>query len=214
MKQPGRTIQGLPKGTFTMTDAVLPGFAVPKLDAIRGNWGWFVALGIAMLVLGFVALGNLLVATVASVWVYGILLIAGGVAEIVHAFGVKTWGRMILFLLAGLVYAAAGVVAIMDPLLASAVFSLMLGLMLIAVGVFRILAGIEVKPATGWGWIVAGGAMTAILGVLVTLSWPGSALWVLGMFLGIDLVMQGVAWIALGMQCRAGKNSAATPAKA
>lgn len=197
-----------------MTDAALPGLGMPKLTAIRANWGWFVALGIAMLVLGLIALGDLLVATVASVWFFGILLIVGGIAEIVHAFQVKSWGRMILFLLAGLVYAAAGIIAIVDPLLASAVFSLLLGLALIAVGVFRILAGIQVKPATGWGWLVAGGVMTAILGVLVTLSWPGSALWVLGMFLGIDLVMQGVAWIALGLQSRAAHTTAMTPASA
>lgn len=197
-----------------MTDAAVPGFGMPKLTAIRANWGWFVALGIAMLVLGFIALGDLLVATVASVWFFGILLIVGGIAEIVHAFGVKSWGRMILFMLAGLVYAAAGIIAIADPLLASAVFSLMLGFALIVVGVFRVMAGVEVRPASGWGWLIAGGVMTAVLGVLVTLSWPGSALWVLGMFLGIDLVMQGVAWVALGLQSRAAHTTAAATATA
>lgn len=192
----------------------LSGFGPPKLDAVRANWGWYVALGIAMLVLGFIALGDLLIATIASVWFFGILLIAGGIAEVVHAFQVKTWGRMILFLIAGVLYAAAGVIAIIDPILASAVFSLMLGFMLIVVGVFRVLAGIEVRPAEGWGWLVAGGVMTAILGVLVTISWPGSALWVLGMFLGIDLVMQGVAWVMLGLQCRSANSNAPTKSAA
>jgi uncharacterized membrane protein HdeD (DUF308 family) len=187
-----------------MTDTSMPSFGLPKpkLDAVRANWGWYIALGVAMLVLGVIALGNLMVATVASVWFYGILLIAGGVFEIVQAFRVKTWGRMILFLLAGLLYVAAGIIAMADPLVASTVFTLMLGFALIVVGVFRMFAGFEVRPATGWGWLVAGGVMTTILGALVITNWPGSALWVLGMFLGIDLVMQGVAWIALGMQCR------------
>jgi uncharacterized membrane protein HdeD (DUF308 family) len=192
-----------------MTDAALNRIGMPKLEAIRSNWGWFVALGVAMLVIGFIALGSLVVATVATVWFYGILLIVAGVAEIIHAFRAMTWGKMILELLAGVLYAAAGVICIMNPLLASAVLTLMLGVSLIVVGVFRVMAGFDVKPATGWGWIVAGGVMTVILGILITLSWPGASLWVLGMFLGIDLVMQGVAWIALGLACRKGLPTAA-----
>jgi uncharacterized membrane protein HdeD (DUF308 family) len=192
-----------------MTDAALrPGGLLPKIEAIRANWGWFVALGIAMLVLGVIALGNLVVATVASVWFYGILLIIGGVAEIIHAFRVQTWGKMILELLAGLLYAVAGVICIMNPILASAVLTLMIGVAFIVTGIFRILAGFDLRPATGWGWVVAGGVMTVLLGILIIISWPGAALWVLGMFLGIDFVMQGVAWIALGLACKSGKAAA------
>lgn len=187
-----------------MTDAALSRVGLPKVEAIRSNWGWFVALGVAMLVIGVIALGSLVVATVATVWFYGILLIVAGVAEIIHAFRAMTWGKMILELLAGVLYAAAGVICIMNPLLASAVLTLMLGISLIVVGIFRVMAGFDVKPATGWGWIVAGGVMTVILGILIVVNWPGTTLWVLGMFLGIDLVMQGVAWISLGLACRKG----------
>ena len=197
-----------------MTNAALNTAGMPKLEAIRSNWVWFVALGVAMLVIGVIALGNLVVATVASVWFYGILLIVAGGAEIVHAFRALSWGKMILELLAGVLYAAAGVICIMNPLLASAALTLMLGIALIVVGVFRVMAGFDVKPASGWGWIVAGGVMTVILGILVTISWPGAALWVLGMFLGIDLVMQGVAWVSLGIAARKGLPTTAGTARA
>ncbi|TIR62102.1 MAG: HdeD family acid-resistance protein, partial [Mesorhizobium sp.] len=92
-------------------------------DAIgrtRDKWGWFVALGVLLLIFGGIAFGNLFIATVASVYVVGWLMLMGGVIEIIHAFGVKTWGRFFYWLLSGLLYAVAGFFAFYNPLLASA----------------------------------------------------------------------------------------------
>src|SRR4051794_37000460 len=95
-------------------------------DAIRqtrAKWGWFVVLGVVLLILGGIAFGNLFIATVASVYVVGWLMLMAGVVEIVHAFGVRTWSRFFYWLLSGVLYAVAGFFAFDNPVLASTVLT-------------------------------------------------------------------------------------------
>lgn len=165
----------------------------------RDKWGWFVALGVLLLIFGGIAFGNLFIATVASVYVIGWLMLFAGVVEIIHAFGVKTWARFFYWLLGGLLYAIAGFFAFYNPLLASAVLTFLLAVALVASGVLRAWEGYAHRSEKGWGWIVAAGVITAIAGLLIALRWPFNSLWVLGLFLAIDLVFQGWTFIALGL---------------
>lgn len=166
------------------------------------KWGWFVALGVLLLILGVIALGNLFVATIASVYFIGWLMLLAGVIEIVHAFGVKTWGRFFYWFLAGLIYAIAGFFAFYNPLLASAVLTLLLAAALLATGLLRIWIGIKTWSRSGSGWLVTAGVVTAIAGLLIAFQWPVNSVWVLGLFLAIDLTFQGWALIALGLALR------------
>ena len=170
-----------------------------SIAEVRTKWGWFVALGIAFLVLGVIAFYNVVIATVASVFFVGWLMLIGAVAEIIHAFGVKTWGSFFWWLLSGIVYAVAGIVTLMNPLLASAVLTFILAISLIAGGVLRIWVGIKARPDANWGWVVAGGVLTLLLGAIIAIGWPVNSLWILGMFLAIDLIFQGWSYIAFGL---------------
>ena len=169
------------------------------IGATRDKWGWFVALGVLLLIFGGIAFGNLFIATVASVYLIGWLMLMAGAVEIIHAFGVKTWGRFFYWLLSGLLYAFAGFFAFYNPLLASAVLTFLLAVALVASGVLRAWEGYAHRSEKGWGWIVAAGVITAIAGLLIALRWPFNSLWVLGLFLAIDLVFQGWTFIALGL---------------
>lgn len=168
----------------------------------REKWYLFVALGVALLIVGLLAFGNVFAATLASIYYIGALMLIGGVGEIIHAFSVQHWSGFFGWLLSGIAYAVAGVLAFTNPLLASSIMTLLLAISLIVSGAFRIWIGFEARPASIWGWIVAGGVLTLLTGVAVALAWPGSSLWVLGLILAIDLTMQGIAAIAFGMQVR------------
>src|SRR5690606_1143246 len=118
----------------------------------RSGWGWWVALGVLLLIAGLLALGNLLIATAASVFFVGAMMIVGGIAEIVFAFSYwGRWGRFIMWLLLGALYLAAGVVTFRNPALATAVLTLVLAASLVAVGILKIGAGIASRPAEGPG---------------------------------------------------------------
>lgn len=177
-----------------------------QIGELRSKWGWFVGLGIVMLVVGTMALGNLLVATVVSVYLVGFMMLIAGGFEIAHSFGVKSWGGFFLWLLGGLLYAVAGIIAFNNPLLASSVLTLLLAASLIASGVARAWIGYKHWSHNGSGWIIAAALITVLCGIVIAIGWPTNSLWVLGMFLSIDLIFQGWTCIALGLALKSGKQ--------
>lgn len=110
------------------------------LSEVRAKWGWFVALGVVLLVFGGIAASNLFMATVASVYYVGMLMIVGGAVHLAHAFQVKAWRETISWALSALLYLAAGVLAFVNPVLTSAVLTLLMAAALLVAGVFRIFA--------------------------------------------------------------------------
>ena len=169
------------------------------LEPLRSKWGWIVALGIVYVVAGFIALGSVVTATVASVFVVGIMMLVAGVAEVINAFQVKTWGRFLLWLLLGVLYIVAGFLTFENPLLAAALLTLLLGAALVASGIMRIGLGFGMKEATPWIWVALSGLITFLLGLVILAHWPVASLYVLGILLGIDLILAGAGWIGTGL---------------
>jgi uncharacterized membrane protein HdeD (DUF308 family) len=169
---------------------------------LRAKWGWFVALGAALLIVGVIALLNTLLATVASIYTIAAMMLVAGVMQVFHSVGVRTWSSFFLWLLAGLVYVLGAVAALFNPLLASAVLTLVLAGFLVAGGAIRIMAGLQAKSDRNWGWIIFSGALTLVAGLVIAVGWPTSSLWVLGTFLAVDLIFQGWAMLAFGLALR------------
>lgn len=167
---------------------------------IRDKWGWFLVLGIAFLALGAIAAGNLIYAMVAAVLYVGALMTCAGIAQLLHAMRVRSWGGSLLWLASGLFYAAAGMAAFINPMLASITLTLLLAVLTIAAGLVRLLLGFRARPAKGWGWIVASGAVTTFAGLAFVIGWPVNSVWLLGLFLAIDLMFQGLTLIGFACQ--------------
>jgi uncharacterized membrane protein HdeD (DUF308 family) len=172
------------------------------LAPLRPKWGWIVALGVVYVVAGFIALGSVVAATVATVYVVGIMMIIAGVVEAVSAFQLKSWGRFLFWLALGVLYIVAGFLAFDNPLLTAVWLTLFLGAALVASGLVRIYLGFSMRAGSPWVWIVISGLITLVLGVIILAHWPVSSLWTLGIFLGVDLVFAGATWIGLGLGLR------------
>ncbi len=162
-----------------------------EFAAIRAKWGWFLALGVIFITLGVAAVGNLLLATIATVYYVGVLISVSGVIHVIHSFQVKNWGGFFLWILSGVFYTAAGVVSFIDPLLVSSPLTLALALFFALAGLSRFWLGLRSRSQHGWGWIVVSGVATMIAGLVFVLSWPLNSLWLLGLILSIDLIFQG-----------------------
>ena len=180
------------------SDTLINPQAGSELAPLRAKWGWIVALGVVYVIAGFIALGSVVMATVASVFVVGVMMIIAGVAEVFSAFQIKSWGKFLLWVLLGALYIVAGFVTFENPLLAAALLTLILGVSLVASGIMRIILAFSMKQETPWIWIVLSGVITLLLGLLILAHWPVSSLYILGLFLGIDLIMAGAGWIGLG----------------
>ncbi len=171
-------------------------------SSVQSKWGWFVALGVLLVVCSLAAFANLFVATVVSVFYVGVLMLVGGIIYLIHAFQVRGWDQILSWALSGLLYTLAGILTFINPLLASAAFTLLLAVALVIAGVFRIWVGARLKPVKGWGWILFGGIVTMLAGFVIALGWPVNSLWILGLFLAIDLLFQGVTLLAFGLGIR------------
>jgi len=131
-------------------------------------------------------------------------MIIAGVAEVFSAFQVKSWANSCSGPARAL-YIIAGCVTFENPLLAAALLTLILGASLVASGIMRIILAFSMKQETPWIWILLSGVITLLLGLLILAHWPVSSLYILGLFLGIDLIMAGAGWIGLGFGLHRGR---------
>jgi len=184
----------------SMSEAVKPTAA--GLEPLRAKCGWIIALGVIYTIAGIIALGSVMMATVATVYFVGIMMIIAGVAEVINAFQIKTWGRFLVWLLLGALYIVAGFAAFANPLLAAVFLTLLLAFALIVSGATRIVLAFAMKGAAPWLWVALSGVITLVLGLMILAKWPVSSLYVLGLFLGIDLIMAGASWIGIGLGLR------------
>jgi uncharacterized membrane protein HdeD (DUF308 family) len=171
------------------------------LDALRGNWFWFVLLGVALIVLGSVALGSVAVASLATAVTFGVLILLGGIGETVGAFWCRGWSGFFLHLLSGVLSIVIGVLFLRAPVGAVLALTLLVACFLLVGGIFKIVAALSYR-FSAWGWPLVSGVIDVILGVMIWQEWPASALWVIGLFVGINLVFRGFNWIAFGLALR------------
>jgi uncharacterized membrane protein HdeD (DUF308 family) len=172
-----------------------------ELNALRGNWFWFVLLGVALVVLGTIALSSAVIASLAAAVAIGTLLVVGGAAEGVGAFWCRGWSGFFLELLSGVLSIVVGLLFLRAPFGALAALTLLVACFLMVGGIFKIVSALVYKLAT-CGWSLLSGVIDVILGVMIWQQWPASALWVIGLFVGINLLFRGFHWIALGMALR------------
>jgi uncharacterized membrane protein HdeD (DUF308 family) len=172
-------------------------------------WVWFLCLGILLVVVGAVAISYAVLATLTTVLLFGYLLLAGGVVEVVNAFISGSWKGMFLHLLSGFLHVVLGMFMIERPERAAEILTLILAVAFLIGGVVRSAGALRVRFA-GWNWVLLNGVVTFILGVLIWREWPESAYWVIGLFAGIDMIFNGWSWVMLGLMVK----SAAPPAHA
>lgn len=166
---------------------------------LKKNWKWFITIGIILIVLGFFALSYQFVATVFSVYFIGTLLFIAGIVQAAHSFKLKGFGQSALWAVMGVLYIIFGIFSFTQPVATSAAITLIISFLLIASGLTQIINAFNNKGFPKWGWWLFSGIITFILGLMIVAGWPTNSLWVLGMFLGIDLVFQGWAYVAIGL---------------
>lgn len=180
---------------------------------LKKNWGWLLALGIVSILLGTIGLYMTFGLTLATVLFFGALILVGGLLQLVHSFSATGWKSILAHVLIALLYIAAGILIIKDPVLASSVLTLVLAGILIAVGVIRISMAFQLKKAaSGWYWPLLSGIVSILLGGMIVLQWPVSGLWVIGLFVAIELIVNGWSYVFVALAAR--KAGRAEPAAA
>jgi uncharacterized membrane protein HdeD (DUF308 family) len=173
------------------------------LSALNNNWRWFLAWGIILVLLGMLAIATAAFTTVISMIFLGFLLFAAGVVIIMDTFHFwwHHWKGFFTHSLVGVLYALLGLMIMFGPIPAAVSITLILGVIFVIVGVFRIFNAFTLK-LPGWGWNVLNGLVTLALGTLIIAQWPVSGLYIIGLFIGIDLLLVGWTYIMISMFAR------------
>lgn len=169
-----------------------------ELEAIKGNWGWILALGIVLIVVGTAAVAMPFAGSLASIAFLGALLVMGGIAQLVGAFWARDWSGFFLTLLMGVLYLVMGAMFFRHPGDALIVVTLLLACAFIAGGLFRIIGSLMFRFPY-WGWTLAGGTINLLLGIYIYSQWPFDSFFIPGLFVGIDLIFTGWTWIVLAL---------------
>jgi uncharacterized membrane protein HdeD (DUF308 family) len=180
------------------------------MAAIADNWGWFLALGIVLIVLGLLAIVSPLSMTFAAEQFFGWLILFGGLIQAVVSWRAKSWGGFVVELLIGLFYVLGGIALVSNPLTGIFTLTLVLIVLFIADGIFQTALAIRLRPTPGWGWMLASGVASLLVGMMIWAQLPSSALWAIGLLVGIKLIVNGWNFVTMaltGQQVKEAKAS-------
>lgn len=166
-------------------------------ENLQRHRGWFTFLGMVMIGLGILAIALPFAATFAIERLVGWLFLAGGVVTMVYAFRALIWGRFTFNFLSGIIYFAFGLVLLAYPLTGVLTLTLLLAVFFLVHGLVRIFQAAGLKPTANWGWVLFSGVVSLFLGFLIWAGMPSTAIWAIGVLVGIDLIVSGTAAIML-----------------
>ena len=178
-------------------------------NQLHADRKWYLLLGTLLVIFGLVLLAALPFATLSAVLLFGVLMMLGGILHFVAAFMVFKGGTRWLWALFGVLYLAAGYFAFTTSVITAVVLTSFLAIALIIAGVIRTANAFILRPISGWGWVLFSGILTLLTGVLI-LSSPDSPFWVLGMFLAIDILFQGINYLTLASAIKQLPHSSTT----
>jgi uncharacterized membrane protein HdeD (DUF308 family) len=182
---------------------------MPVLGDLVHNWGWLLAQGILLVVLGTIGLGMTIWLTLASVFIFGVFLVIGGGVQIFQTFKYKGWASILWHAIIAVLYVLAGFSVMSDPLAASTLFTLLLAGALVGIGFVRLIMAFQLRGAKNWFWPLIGGIAAIVLGVLIMARWPVSGLWMIGLFVAIEMIFGGWSYIFIALAAKeAGRKNA------
>ncbi|MCE2982853.1 MAG: HdeD family acid-resistance protein [Parachlamydia sp.] len=174
---------------------------IRDIQEVRQNWGTFLALGILLIVLGTLAIVFNIFTTFFSILFLGGLLVVSGAAQIAQSFLARKWSGLFTSLIAGILYIIIGFFCLAKPMLTATSLTLLISAILLVGGLVRMITA-GLLRFEHWGWVFFNGFVTFILGMLIYSDWPVSGLWIIGMFIGIDMLLSGWSWVILALSAR------------
>jgi len=171
------------------------------LEELHRHWALFLSVGVALMALGIVATLTAGLSTIVAVDFFGWILVIAGAGVTLHAFWAKRWSGFFLQLLSGLLYLVAGWMLATHGELSAIALTLVIAISFVVQGAFRIGAALSTR-IDGWDGLLVSGIITLLLGLMIWNEWPLSGVWVIGLFVGIDMFFYGGWFVSLALAVR------------
>ncbi len=158
--------------------------------------------GIITIILGIMAIASPLIVGLSVVLLVGLFVVAGGVVRMIWAFRTGSLGRGLLTFAIGGLTLLCGIALVTHPLFASGVLTIILAIYFVVDGLFEIAAAFQVRPSSGWAWLLVCGVISFLLGLMIWQQFPLSGAWAIGILLGFKLLLVGMTMIGVGSIAR------------
>ena len=175
-------------------------------DPNQPNTTSLMLVGILSMVFGVVAMAIPALAGKTVVIVIGILLVIAGISQVIFALKTGGWSHKLPPLILGAITTLVGFGVLGHQLLALTFLTLLLAISFVIEGIWKIFAAFNYRPSTGWFAVLVSGVLSLLLGLLIWMQWPVSGLWAVGVLVGVNLLMTGVALIAVAATLRQEEN--------
>lgn len=158
--------------------------------------------GIIFLILGILAIVFPAVFTFGFTLLIGALFFIAGIAQIVRAVQIWNLPGHWMTLAGGILSLIVAYFFFANPLEGVMTLTLLLMFYFFISGLFKIALGLELRPLKNWGWMIASGIIAILMGAIIWSGWPGTAMWVIGLLIGVDMIFFGFALITFASSLR------------
>lgn len=166
---------------------------------IQNTRGFFIFEGILFALLGLLAIALPVASTMATELFIGWLLIIGGAIQGYRAFKAIHHTGSYVSILSALLNIILGVLFIAFPGLGMTTLTLLLIFFFLLQGITKIVLGLQLRKLPNWFWLVLSGILSLAMALIIWSGWPGSAFWVVGLLVGINMLFFGIALLSLGI---------------
>jgi uncharacterized membrane protein HdeD (DUF308 family) len=171
-------------------------------DVFKSAAGWSIGLAILMIVVGLLAIFKPFAAGLGISMMLGWLIVFSGVLHLIYAFAAGGVGSFLWRTLIGIVYIVGGFYLVLNPQIALASLTLVVGIILIAEAVLQVIAFFQLREMPGSGWILLDGIVTLLLGILILYPFPGSSQWAIGTIFGVNVLFSGITRLMYSIAAR------------
>ncbi|GBE57804.1 acid-resistance membrane protein [bacterium BMS3Abin01] len=173
-----------------------------SMEAMRDAWGWFLAMGIILIILGIVAIGVPIAVSVTMTVFLGIIIFIAAVVQLIQAIAAHRWNGFFIHILGAVIYGIFAIALLGDPSRGVRALTLLLAMYFLISGFFKILLAVISHGTSNWGWILFSGTVNFILGALIWSQWPSNSDWVIGLLVGIELLISGWSMLMLSIAAK------------
>lgn len=177
-------------------------------NTIQDTWRLLMGVGVVLTLVGLLAIVTPFFTGITLSFLFGVYLIVGAVAHLVHAFSGRGWTGFVFQLILAILFAVGGLAFLFNPLVGLTALTILLIAFFLVEGFTELAMGFRLRPERGWLWVAVSGVASVLVAVLVWLSFPSSAAWAVGLLFGIGLFTSGLSMIATAMGGRAAVKEA------
>ncbi|RJX75296.1 HdeD family acid-resistance protein [Vibrio sinensis] len=168
------------------------------------GWKWFVIVGVLIALAGLGAINLPVIAGVTITTIVGAVFLFSGLVQAYHTFGINAWKDKLWYVLSALLYIVGGLFILFQPLAGLVTMTMLMVVVMMFNGATRMIFGFRSSSLPGRNWIIISGLISLLIGgyFFSMLNDPQFSQSLLGIFVGVSLLAEGISFIFLGMQMK------------